>query len=110
MAHNLSKIGSLLKKPKVRAIIEAGRKRRKKEYDEKRATIREDARNPLKKKSPRKPVARRSLKTIVKPKVKSKTVRSPHTTTSKASQWFKDMAREKRGSLRKHNQQLRGRR
>ena len=107
MAHNLSKIGSLLKKPKARAIIEAGRKRRKKEYDEKRATIREDARNPLKKKSPTKPVVRAPKP---KAKVKAKTVRSPHTTTSKASPWFKDMAREKRDSLRKNTRQLKGRR
>ena len=95
---------------KINDWMKESRERAKKTHYEKRATIREDARNPLKKKSPTKPVARRSLKTIVKPKVKSKIVRSPHTTTSKASQWFKDMAREKRGSLRKNTRQLKGRR
>ena len=87
---------------------EERRKSRKKAHYEKRATIREDARNPLKKKSPTKPVARRSLKTIVKPKVKSKTIHSPH--TSKRGWDIKEMARERRKSLKLHNQKLRGKR
>ena len=107
MAHNLSKISSLLKKPKVRAIIEAGRERAKKAHYEKRATIREDARNPLKKKSPTKPVVR-APKAKAKPKVKAKTIHSPH--TSKRGWDIKEMARERRKSLKLHNQKLRGKR
>ena len=87
--------------------MKESRERAKKAHYEKRATIREDARNPLKKKSPTKPVVRAPKP---KAKVKAKTIRSPHTTTSKASQWFKDMAREKRDSLRKNTRQLKGRR
>ena len=92
---------------KINDWMKESRERAKKAHYEKRATIREDARNPLKKKSPTKPVVRAPKP---KAKVKAKTIRSPHTTTSKASQWFKDMAREKRGSLRKNTRQLKGRR
>ena len=92
---------------KINDWMKESRERAKKAHYEKRATIREDARNPLKKKSPTKPVVRAPKP---KAKVKAKTIRSPHTTTSKASQWFKDMAREKRDSLRKNTRQLKGRR
>tara|TARA_R110000824_G_scaffold26380_1_gene90706 strand:- start:340 stop:654 length:315 start_codon:yes stop_codon:yes gene_type:complete len=93
---------------KINDLMKEGRERSKKAHYEKRATIREDARNPLKKKSPTKPVARRSLKTIVKPKVKSKTIHSPHTT--KRGWDIKEMERERRKSLKLHNQKLRGKR
>ena len=92
---------------KINDFMKESRERAKKAHYEKRATIREDARNPLKKKSPTKPVVRAPKP---KAKVKAKPIHSPHTTTSKASQWFKDMAREKRGSLRKNTRQLKGRR
>ena len=92
---------------KINDWMKESRERAKKAHYEKRATIREDARQPQKKKSPRRPVVRAPKP---KAKVKAKTVRSPHTTTSKASQWFKDMAREKRDSLRKNTRQLKGRR
>ena len=90
---------------KINDFMKESRERAKKAHYEKRATIREDARNPLKKKSPTKPVVRAPK---AKAKPKAKTIHSPH--TSKRGWDIKEMARERRKSLKLHNQKLRGKR